>query len=471
MQNYYQLFEIANFASLEDVQRAFNKKYAGLFASESPLANIPRLKEMKDAFDILADPTKREEYDAALRKFLEILDQKYGEAVEALSGNNFSLAIDLLKECIRINPQDPDFYEALGLSYQLAGKDDEAVRCFQQGLQTNDKSPIFHRYLGDLFRRLHEDDIADTHFLDAAEGFKAILTVDPKNQRAQELLADTYAKMKWYEESLGVFRLLLNQFPYNSDYHRDIGGIYYELDMLQEAEEHLLEGLRIAPDDAPSILFLGLVYFKRRLLGLSVQTLEDCLRVNPNQPEVIQLVEQIIEVQKQIGKTVEEIIFDPHPDAMVEGIVKWYNPDSGLGVLTCDEYPEALLHYSALSEDLQDTLCKGDHVRYGVVRDDISPIAVLIELIAPEQLSDVLPGKILKLDGDRRLGVLQTMTGREIVFNFSAVQEKSLGELRIGGEVLFEIKTITGLSDEPVEQAINVRPRIKKYLKPKNTKI
>ncbi len=462
MQNYYQLFGVPDFAPLEEIQKAFNKMYADLFTSGSPLANIPRLKELKDAFDTLLDPDRRAEYDGRLRAFLQDLEAQYGQAVDLLAAEKYDESIVLLKECLKVNPREPDFYETLGLAYQLSDRPDEAIKCFQQGLQLNVRNPVFNRYLGDIYRARHDDDKADTHFLDAAEGFKEILKVDPKNLQAQELLADTYAKMRWYEEALEVFERLVAQHPFRADYHRDMGGVLYELERLDEAEIHLLEALRNSPGESSALLYLGLVYFKRRLLTLAVQTLEESLQSRADQPEVVKLIQKIREIQKEIGRTVEEIIYEATPDAVVEGVVKWYNSETGVGVLTCPEYAEVLLHFSALKPEDQESLAKGDAVRFGIVKDQVGPVAVQIERLDVNRQGDTLPGVIDRFDLQRKIGIIRTATDREIVFPFSALSQDLLEKLEPGLEVLFETKTTLGISDEPIEQAVNVRPRKKK---------
>jgi len=462
MQNYYQLFGVPNFAGLDDIQKAYNRIYAELFTSESPLSNIPRLKELKDTFDLLLDPVRRDEYDAKLREFIDELEKRFETATQALSEERYQDCVDILKDCIRSSPREPDFYETIGLAYQMAKRYDEAVKAFQQGLQIDPKNPLFHWYLGDLFRGLRDDDKADTHYLDAAEGFKKTLEVDPRNAQSLELLADTYAKMKWFEESRDVYMQLVEQYPFKSGYHRDLGGVLYELEDLDSAEEHLLEALRIDAADASALLFLGLVYYKRRLLTLAVQTLETSLDRNPDQPEVTQLVEKIKEVQAQIGRTVEEIIYQPEPDAMVEGMVKWYNIETGMGVLTCVEYPEVLLHFTALRPEDQETLSKGDVVRFGVVKDKIGPVAVQVERLGASPDSDTMPGTILRYDPHLRMGIIKTMGDREIMFPFSSLSQDLMEKIEIGQDVLFETKSTIGLSDKPIEQAINIRPRKKK---------
>jgi len=466
MQNLYQLFGVSNFASLEELAAAYKQKYAELFSSDSPLANIPKLRELKDAFDLLSDDDKRAAYDEKLTDFLEELHEKYDEAVADLSAGRLQEAVDKINWCIAKDPGEPDYYETIGLAYRLANDFDNALRSFQQGLKTGQRKAFFHRNLGDIYRLKHDEDNSDTHYLDAAEAFKNILQVDPKNVDAIEQMADIYSRMKFFDESLDLYSQLLRRFPYNAAYHRDIGAVMYELDMTDEAEQHLLEALRLVPGDSAALLYLGLVYFKRRLLGMAVQTLRDSLKNSPDQPEVVQLIEQIEIIRAEIGRTVEEIIYDPAPDAYVEGVVKWYSPETGMGVLTSSEYPEVLLHYSAVKAEDEATLKKGDRVRFGIVKDSVSPIAVQIEKIGENEESESMPGKIERYDIEKKMGIIRGHDGREVFFAFSSLTEEVLENLKPDLEVLFESRSITGLSDNNYEQASRVRLR-KRRLPPK----
>ncbi len=466
MQNLYQLFGVSNFSSLEEIAAAYKQRHADLFSSDSPLANIPKLRELKDAFDLLSDDARREDYDEKLAEFLEEINEKFEEAVENLSKGELQQAADKINWCISKNPGEPDYYETLGLTWRLAGDLDNALRSYRQGLSTGQRKAFFHRYMGDVYRLKHDEDNSDTHYLESAEAFKAVLQIDPRNVDAMEQLADIYSRMKFYDESLDLYRQLLKRFPYHAGYHREIGGVMYELEMVEEAETHLLEALRIAPGDAAALLFLGLVYFQRRLLGLAVVTLRDSLKSSPDQPEVIQLITQIETIRGEIGRTVEEIVFDPAPDAFVEGVVKWYNSESGMGVLTCSEYPEVLLHFSAIKPEQEPGLKKGDAVRFGIVKDAMSPIAVQVEKIGESEPSDAMPGRIERYDIDKKVGMIRAHDGHEVFFAFSALTDETLENLKPDLEVLYETKTMTGLSDESFEQATRVRMRKRKPLMP-----
>jgi tetratricopeptide (TPR) repeat protein len=462
MLNYYQLLGVPNFATLDELTTAYKKKYNDLFSSDSPLANIPKLKQLKQALDILSDEDRRESYDQELGEFLELVNEQYEEAVYDLENRDLESAVEKLNWCMNQNPNEPDYYETMGLVCRLQGDLKKSLRYYKQGLETGQRKGFFYRYLGDIYALMHEDDKSEENYLLAIQEFKDLLKVDPKNAEAMEQLGDIYRHMKFFEEALETYQQLLKRYPYNSAFHREAGSIMSEMDMLSEAESHLIEALRIKPSNAPSLMELGLVYFKKRLLGMAVQTFQDCLKADPNQPEVRQLIAQIESVRKEIGQTVEEMTYDPSPDAYVEGRVKWYNKESGLGVVTSDEYPEVLLHYTAIKNEKDIDLKKGDAVSFGVVKDKMSPVAVEVEKIGTPSESEVLPGKISKFDNSKKLGLIKGSDGSDVFFPYSALTEETLDNLAVGLDVLYETKSIIGLDDNAASQAIRVRLRKKK---------
>lgn len=462
MQNYYQLLGVPNFAPIDEIAAAYKNKYNELFSSDSPLANIPKLRQLKQILDLLSDEDQRDTYDAELGEFLELVNEQYSEAVYDLENRDLDEAIEKLNWCLKQNPGEPDYYETMGLVCRLKGDLQSALAFYEQGLDTGKREGFFHRYLGDIYGMLHDEENEENHYIAAVDAFKELLKVDPRNVEAMEQLGDIYKHLKYFEEALDTYQQLLKRHPYNAVFHREAGGIMSEMDMLSDAESHLIEALRIKPGNAPSLMELGLVYFKKRLLGMAVQTFNDCLKIDPNQPEVKQLIAQIQSVRKEIGQTVEEITYDPTPDAFVEGVVKWYNKETGIGVVSCESYPEVLLHYTAIKNEQEIDLKKGDAVSFGIVKDKMSPVAVEVEKIGTPSETEVLPGKITKFDKEKKFGLLKGVDGSDVFFPFSALTEETLANLEAGLDVLYETKTITSLDDNSASQAIRVRLRKKR---------
>ena len=139
MQNYYHLLGVSNFASFEEIAAAYKQRHSELFDSGSALANIPKLRQIKEAFDVLVDDEKREEYDDKLMEYLEDVNKLYNSAVDDLTEGNLQSSIEKINQCISKNPGEPDYYETLGLAYRLSGNLDQAVNAYKQGISTGNE--------------------------------------------------------------------------------------------------------------------------------------------------------------------------------------------------------------------------------------------------------------------------------------------------------------------------------------------
>jgi len=457
--NSYQVLGVPNFADVEACREAYNKRYGELFSSESPLASIPKLQELKAAFEMLTDEARKSVYDEELRQFLGAVEVRFANALAALEQRDLETAIAELRACIQLDPRDPSHYEALGVALQLQGNLEEARKIFMQGLSLVPKEPRFNSYLGDLYRVLHDAERSESYFIEAVEELNNRLKSAPDDIDSLELLADIYTKIGWYDEALSVFEKMLELFPYHAEYHRDLGILLYSMGRIDEAEIHVKESLADQPQDAVLHLYLGLVYFQQRLLGQAIDELETSVQLNPDQAAVVQLLEKVREVKTAVGQTVEEIVKEGTPDAFVEGEVKWYDAESGLGVLTCPEFPQVLLHFTALPANLVETLKRGDLLRFGVVKDTAGAVAVQVTAIGGEEPIDTQMGTVVRFDPERRFGVVKTPADQEYVFTADALSVDILPHLAVGIEVVFDVVADKALDDQPMRRAMNLRQR------------
>lgn len=459
MQNVYQILAVPNFADVDVCRQAYNKRYGELFSSESPLASIPRLQELKSVFELLNDPERKATYDAELHVFLDAVEERFARAMAAFEKRDLVEAVSELRGCIQLDLREPSYYEALGLALQMQGEIDEARCIFMQGLSLVPKEPRFNSYLGDLYRGLHDDERSESYYIEAVDELNARLKEKADDIDSLELLADIYTKIYWFDEALGIFQRMLDLYPYHADYHRDLGILLYSMNRFDEAEAHLKESLSDAPNDSAVHLYLGLVYFQQRLLGQAIDEFATSLTLNPGQAAVVTLLEKVKEVKTAVGQTVEEIVKDGTPDAFVEGEVKWYDAETGLGVLTCPEFPQVLLHFTALPPERVETAKRGDLMRFGVVRDVSGAVAVQVTAIGGEETLETQLGVIVKFDPERRVGMVKTHDDIDFIFTVDAADLALLPDLAVGTEVVFDVVADKSLDDQPMRKAVRLRQR------------
>jgi serine/threonine-protein kinase len=87
-------------------------------------------------------------------------------------------------------------YSNLGLVYYSAGRYTEAVEAWQRALTINPNQMLYHRNIGDAYRRLRKPDLAATAYQNAVTLGEQLLNVNPRD-------ADTIAHVAVCEAKLG----------------------------------------------------------------------------------------------------------------------------------------------------------------------------------------------------------------------------------------------------------------------------
>lgn len=459
MKNYYQMLGVHDFANFDDLITAFERKRDELFKSDSPLASIPKLLEIKAALEELADSEKRKVYDEKLEEFLKETDEIFSQAIAAISEKDYEKALELLNQCIKLNPGEPSYYDAQGLIFRLQEKYRESIAAYRQGLATGMQKAFFNKSLAEIYTLMQDQDNAESCYLEAIEGFKTILETEPGEPEATEALLDVYMATGFKEEALEQAQILLKSDPDNCSYLMKHAIASYRIDDYEKAEQIFEKLLQAGYDRPAAYLYIGLINFNKRLLAKAAEAFEKSLELAPQQKGVAELSAKIEEIRKRIGKTVEEITDKGIYDFYTDGYVKWYNDERGLGMAACKECPDVLLHYTAIPAELSDKLKRGDLIKFGVFKDEETPVAVKVELISSEEDLETLPGKIFSLDRERATGLIKGPEDEDILFSFSELNQNAAEVLTEGLDVIFEAAKTKTLDDKFAWTARNIRLR------------
>lgn len=87
MKNYYEVLEVKNFADSEVIKASYKALCKKYHPDLHPNADESMMKLINEAYDVLADETRKKEYDQQLQSYLNSL-QKEPHASETYSPNN-----------------------------------------------------------------------------------------------------------------------------------------------------------------------------------------------------------------------------------------------------------------------------------------------------------------------------------------------------------------------------------------------
>lgn len=178
--NHYELLGLARDAEPGAIRRAYvaaAKRFHPDAVARAGLADLRSAAEavfarIAEAHEVLGDPARRRDYDAVLDGGAEDLDTArlvqaeslYRKAEILLRAGNFAGALEFLRPCVALWPEDATYQSALGWSlYKKAPSDPKAAReHLEKAIVLDAEDAIAHFRLGMVLRALGEEENAAT---------------------------------------------------------------------------------------------------------------------------------------------------------------------------------------------------------------------------------------------------------------------------------------------------------------------
>lgn len=145
----------------------------------------------RENLDHLIQMVRLGEDEAAVKQaFREMLEDRPSSAqvrrevaVQAIQNGDYAGAIRELKKAIAVNADYPDLHNYLGIAYGNSGMGDDAIEEFETALKIN---PYYLKARLNLALALYDQG----RHAEAQNHIERVLTVQPENQLAQNLLAE-----------------------------------------------------------------------------------------------------------------------------------------------------------------------------------------------------------------------------------------------------------------------------------------
>ncbi len=156
----------------------------GVFALTRHYYKIEQSKDMRAQRSVATGPIRDSGTIAPLPFEKEGMDTDSPEALARLGdryfeANRFEQAAEIYKKVLKLNPNDVDTYNDLGLALHYTGKSDEAVEILQQGTAVK---PSFQRIwlsLGFVLSSLGRNE-------EAKPALQKVLEIDPDSEPGRE---------------------------------------------------------------------------------------------------------------------------------------------------------------------------------------------------------------------------------------------------------------------------------------------
>jgi tetratricopeptide (TPR) repeat protein len=217
------------------------------------------------------------------RIYIRSLGQQRSNADQESRAN---LAIDQLREIMRIDPKDSDSALWLARLYRLTGRDDPAEQTLRTLLARDadningiaqlaqllvdqgnaaEAIPLLEKFLedrpsGDLYNLLGDAYTRMNNLPSAEQAYRRAVQIEPDRARHLRGLAQTLFSEERYPEALVEYQRLAELRPDDTEARLRMAGIYRRLQRFDDAERQILQARQRAPRNLEVVYNLATLY-------------------------------------------------------------------------------------------------------------------------------------------------------------------------------------------------------------------
>jgi curved DNA-binding protein CbpA len=191
--SYYMILEVARDAD----ERTIKKAYFTLVRKFPPETHPEEFKRIREAYEVLSNPTSRKDYDAIDQydQYGAEISSRLKEGVEAMEAGDFKTAQRKFIELLKEQPQLHFARDLLGMAYLNADMAKEALQQFDYLVQAQPANAVYHLHRGNAHYALKQ-------YQPAMDSYRKARELDEADTRVLVAMADCLASQKQYEAAL-----------------------------------------------------------------------------------------------------------------------------------------------------------------------------------------------------------------------------------------------------------------------------
>jgi tetratricopeptide (TPR) repeat protein len=225
-----------------------------------------------------------EQYRAAIRTnpdyphYLSLANALADAASAQHDAAGFAEAVQTYQTALQLNPASSEAHHNLGLTWQVQGRENEALAEFEQAVQLN---PSFLSAQMSLATALYRAN----HLNDAGAHYKVVTDADPTRVDAWNGLAMCDAMLNKMGEAADAFRAIIRLQPNDAGAYGNIGNALAAQNKLAESIPFYLTALKLNSNDCQTEFNLGLTLSRQGRRAEAEAHYRQALRINPNYTE------------------------------------------------------------------------------------------------------------------------------------------------------------------------------------------
>lgn len=185
-----------------------------------------------------------------------------------------------------------------------AGKYDQAIQALNVILKKDDNNPLAHLYLAESYFFSNNEDMAMVEYKQVLASGK--FQNSATDRAVHRRLAEIYLKFGQLEEAQKEYLILLDQEPHNSEYMFQIGKLFYDRGMKEQALSYLDKALRSGKNSPNTFFFIGKVFYDMGRSTEALSALSNCVKLEPKNAEAHYLIGLILKASNGFANAIKE---------------------------------------------------------------------------------------------------------------------------------------------------------------------
>jgi putative PEP-CTERM system TPR-repeat lipoprotein len=263
----------------------------------------PANQEVRTALGLLYYDLRR--FDAAAAQFAALLETAPADdKLRYLLANALEQKGDLQKALAayrRISPAFELYANAqvhAAMIFKKEGRLTDAIEVMTQAIDKKNDQDVLYLYLSSLYEEKKDLAAAEKTVVEGIRRF-------PRNTDLHYVLGTILEKANRFEESIKSMEKVLELDPQNADALNFIGYSYADRGIhLDQAEQMIIQALKIKPDNGYILDSLGWVHFKKNQYDSALKHLKRALELLPDDPSIR---EHLGDVYLKIGREKEAL--------------------------------------------------------------------------------------------------------------------------------------------------------------------
>jgi tetratricopeptide (TPR) repeat protein len=198
------------------------------------------------------------------------------DARRYLREENYSTAIKVCNDLIRINPNNYEPYYDLGAIYNALGKYDHALEYYKKALKLNPSKSLIYSDIGNTYGDKGQ-------YRESIKWYEKAIEVDPGVCDYYTYLGEVYENFGEYRDALRWYHKAIEVDDKDSDSYYDIGRIYKDMGNYDEAVKWHKKAISIDAKNTKAYYGLGMVYEEMGRYDEAEKFYKEAVKIDPEE--------------------------------------------------------------------------------------------------------------------------------------------------------------------------------------------